>query len=309
MFKHTMIALDLLDNARITGKILKKRLLDAGAESVSIRTMTGDKVSTDFVRITIPGYEGKTGGGNAPTLGVIGRLGGIGARPEKIGLVSDGDGAVTAIACAFKLLDMKQKGDSLRGDVVIVTHLCPNAEVKENYPVQYMRSPLDARTMSITERIPEADAVISVDTTKGNRILNVKGIAITPTVKEGYILPVSKDLLGIMEIVTGKPPVVLPLCQQDITPYANGLWHLNSIMQPSTVTDAPVAGLAITTETAVPGSATGATHIVDLELAGRFVIEVAKSLGAGRLEFYDKEEFAKLQELYGSMNHFQKVQA
>ena len=149
-----MIALDLLDNARITGEILKKRLLDAGAESVSIRTMTGDKVSTDFVRITIPGYEGKTGGGNAPTLGVIGRLGGIGARPEKIGLVSDGDGAVTAIACAFKLLDMKQKGDSLRGDVVIVTHLCPNAEVKENYPVQYMRSPLDARTMSITERIP-----------------------------------------------------------------------------------------------------------------------------------------------------------
>jgi hypothetical protein len=195
LFKHTMIALDLLDNARITGEILKKRLLDAGAESVSIRTMTGDKVSTDFVRITIPGYEGKTGGGNAPTLGVIGRLGGIGARPEKIGLVSDGDGAVTAIACAFKLLDMKQKGDSLRGDVVIVTHLCPNAEVKENYPVQYMRSPLDARTMSITERIPEADALISVDTTKGNRILNVKGIAITPTVKEGYILPVSKDLL------------------------------------------------------------------------------------------------------------------
>lgn len=304
-----MIALDLIDNAKITGETLEENLLNAGAERVKIETIVGEKVSTDFVRITIPGYQGKISGGSAPTTGVIGRLGGIGARPEKIGLVSDGDGAVTAIACAFKLLDMKRKGDSLKGDVVIVTHLCTNAETKNNYPVQYMSAPLDAYTMSHIERIPEADAVLSIDTTKGNRIINIRGFAITPAVKEGYILPVSNGLLDIMEIVSGKAPVVLPLCQQDITPYGNRLYHLNSIMQPSTVTDAPVVGVAITTETAVPGSATGATHLVDLEQAGRFVIEVAKSYGAGQLEFYDKEEFARLQKLYGPMRHFQKVQA
>ena len=102
-----------------------------------------------------------------------------------------------------------------------------------------------------------------------------------------------------MEIVTGKPPVVLPLCQQDITPYANGLWHLNSIMQPSTVTDAPVAGLAITTETAVPGSATGATHIVDLELAGRFVIEVAKLLAPAASSFMTKKSLLNCKNYMG----------
>jgi hypothetical protein len=307
LFKHTMIALDLLDNAKITGEAIKENLLNTGAELVTTETVVGKKCSTDFVRITIPGYQGKIGGGSAPTIGVIGRLGGIGARPEKIGLVSDGDGAVTVIACALKLLDMKNKGDLLKGDVVIVTHLCPDSDTKNSYPVQYMSAPLDARTMSHKEKIPEADAILTVDTTKGNRIINVRGFAITPTVRQGYILPVSNDLLDIMEIVSGKAPVVLPLCQQDITPYANELYHLNSIMQPSTVTDSPVVGVAITTETAVPGSATGATHLVDLEQAGRFVIEVAKAYGAGELAFYNKEEFATLQRLYGPMNHFQEV--
>jgi len=47
--------------------------------------------------------------GNAPTLGVIGRLGGVGARPEVIGLVSDGDGALTALSVALKLARMQKK--------------------------------------------------------------------------------------------------------------------------------------------------------------------------------------------------------
>ncbi|MGO0916215.1 DUF1177 family protein, partial [Clostridioides difficile] len=42
----------------------------------------------------IPGKNGKLKGGDAPTLGILGRLGGIGARPEVIGFVSDGDGAL-----------------------------------------------------------------------------------------------------------------------------------------------------------------------------------------------------------------------
>ncbi|HHY71398.1 MAG TPA: DUF1177 domain-containing protein, partial [Thermoanaerobacterales bacterium] len=32
------------------------------------------------------------------------------------------------------------------------------------------------------------DAIISIDTTKGNRILNFKGFAITPTIKDGYVI-------------------------------------------------------------------------------------------------------------------------
>ncbi|MEE2046078.1 DUF1177 family protein [Nocardiopsis tropica] len=42
--------------------------------------------------MTIPGTDGASSGGSAPTLGILGRLGGLGARPEQIGFVSDGDG-------------------------------------------------------------------------------------------------------------------------------------------------------------------------------------------------------------------------
>ncbi|WP_418608261.1 DUF1177 family protein [Georgenia sp. SUBG003] len=37
---------------------------------------------------------------------------------------------------------------------------------------------------------------------------------------------------------------------QDITPYANGLYHINSILQPAVARRSPVVGVALTTETA-----------------------------------------------------------
>ncbi|MFN3283946.1 MAG: DUF1177 family protein, partial [Pseudothermotoga sp.] len=88
---------------------------------------------------------------------------------------------------------------------------------------------------------------------------------------------------------------------QDITPYGNGVYHLNSIMQPCTVVDVPVVGVAITTEIPVAGCATGASHEVDIELASRFCVEVAKYFGRGQINFYDKEEFERLQKLYGDL--------
>jgi hypothetical protein len=151
------------------------------------------------------------------------------------------------------------------------------------------------------------DAILSIDTTKGNRIINQRGFAISPTAKEGYILRLSEDLLGIMEITTGRTPGVFAITTQDITPYGNELFHLNSIMQPSVATNSPVVGIAITAESVVPGCATGASHIVDIEEVVRFSIEVAKHFGAGQCAFYDKEEFRKIVELYGPMNHFQTL--
>jgi hypothetical protein len=153
----------------------------------------------------------------------------------------------------------------------------------------------------------EMDAILSVDTTKGNRIVKWRGFAITPTVKEGYILKVSDDLLDIMEIVTGRIPRVVPITTQDITPYGNGVYHLNSMMQPWLVTDAPVVGVALTSELPVPGCATGANQIVDMEEAARFCLEVAKALGRGECRFYDEEEFRRLVELYGPMKHLRGV--
>ena len=133
--------------------------------------------------------------------------------------------------------------------------------------------------------------------------MNHKGFSISPTVKDGYILKVSEDLLSIMEITTGQLPKVFALSMQDITPYGNNLYHLNSILQPATATTAPVVGVAITTETAVPGCATGATNMLSIDEAARFILEVAKAYTKGECSFYDEKEYAHLHKLYGSMEH------
>ena len=103
------------------------------------------------------------------------------------------------------------------------------------------------------------------------RVVNHRGFAISPTVKEGYILRVSEDLLDIMSYVTGRMPQVFPITTQDITPYGNELYHLNSILQPCTATRAPVVGVALTAETAVPGCATGASQVSDIESTTKLI--------------------------------------
>jgi hypothetical protein len=307
LFKQVIEIYDLLDRATVKGQDVLNLLKKRGLEDLSLQKITGEKGSTDFIKIKIPGREGKTLRRNAPTLGIIGRLGGIGARPERIGLVSDADGAVTALSCALKLADMKRNGDSLLGDVVVTTHICPNAPTQPHQPVPFMDSPVDMTIMNRQEVTPEMDALLSIDTTKGNRVAKFKGFAITPTVKEGYILRVSENLLDIMEVVTGRSPRVVPITLQDITPYGNDIYHVNSIMQPWIATDAPMIGVAITAEVPVPGCGTGASNCVDIELASRFCIEVAKAYGARKCNFYNQAEFQRLVELYGSMSHLRRL--
>ena len=265
MLKQVLEIMELLDSAKVDGGTVAGFLRGRGLEDVTVKTIEGEEGSTDFIKIKVPGTRGKTVGGDAPTLGIVGRLGGIGARPEQIGLVSDSDGATTALSVALKLGDMKGKGDALPGDVIVATHVCPDAPIKPHKPVPFMGSPVDIATMNRHEIDPEMDAVLSIDTTKGNRIANFRGFAITPTAKEGWVLKVSDSLLDIMETVTGQPPKVCPITTQDITPYGNGLDHINSIMQPTVATDKPVVGIAITTEVPVPGCGTGASHPTDIE--------------------------------------------
>ncbi len=306
-WRQVIDAFELLDSAHVDGEQVAEALHQHGVMDVTVQRIQGEKGHTDFVRAVIPGSRGQSAGGDAPTLGVIGRLGGLGARPERIGFVSDGDGALTAISCAMKLGLMSHKGDVLPGDVIVATHICPNAPTQPHDPVPFMGSPVDMAQMNQQEVDPRMEAVLSVDTTKGNRIVNVRGFAISPTVKQGYVLRVSEDLLGLMQIVTGRLPAVFAITTQDITPYGNGLFHLNSILQPATATAAPVVGVAITTEVPVPGSATGASHLDDVEGAVRFCIEVAKAYGAGGCHFYDEEEYARLRKLYGDMGRLQTL--
>jgi len=308
ILKQLIEVFDILDSATANGEQVKSYLLNINPQAdVEAYPLVGEKGKTDMVRIRIPGKAGKWSGGTAPTIGLLGGLGGIGARPERIGFVSDGDGALIVLAAAAKLLDMQNKGDYLPGDVFISTHICPCAPIRPHHPVPFMDAPIAVAQVNREEIIPELDAILSVDTTKGNRIINSRGFAISPTVKQGYILRVSEDLLDLMSIVTGEAPKVFPLTMQDITPYGNDLYHLNSILQPATATDAPVVGVAITTTLPVPGCATGASHYSDMEAAARFILEVAKAFGSGSCHFYDADEFAKIQSLYGSMQHLQTL--
>ncbi|MGI5983443.1 MAG: DUF1177 domain-containing protein [Sakamotonia sp.] len=308
LYKQLIELFDILDSATASGaqvvEYLRSIVPDCQVETYPLE---GPKGHTDMVRILIPGKNGKSKGGSAKTMGILGRLGGLGARPEQLGFVSDGDGALTALAVAAKLLDMQKKGDFLEGDVFISTHVCPDAPTTPHEPVPFMNSPVETWQVNKEEVTDDLDAVLVVDTTKGNRIINHRGFAISPTVKEGYILRVSEDLLDVMTSTTGRLPHVFALSQQDITPYGNGLYHLNSILQPATATKAPVVGVAVTTETTVAGCATGASHLEDLEDAGRFMLEAAKAFGNGLCSFYDEEEFGRIQKLYGSMEHFQTL--
>lgn len=305
--KQAMNVLELLDDPKASGEMVVNLFKDHEYVTATTETVHGEQGSTDFVKIIIKGTNGKSSGGQAKTLGIVGRLGGIGARPSRIGLVSDGDGAISAIAAAVKLADMSKKGDRLPGDVAITTHICPNAPTEPHEPVDFMGSPVDILTMNQYEVLEEMDAIISIDTTRGNQVINHRGIALSPTVKEGYILKYSNDLLRIMSMTTGELPVTFGITTQDITPYGNDVYHINSILQPAVATDAPVVGVAITAQSAVPGCGTGASHEVDIAQAVRFSIEVAKEFTAGTTSFYDEKEFEHLVDLYGSMKILQTL--
>ena len=301
-FKQVLEAIEVLSSATVDGREVARLLADRGITGVETEHVETKATATDFVSCVVPGTNP-----DLPALGVIGRLGGIGARPEVVGMVSDADGATVALATALKLADMAKAGDPLPGPVRIHTHVCTHAETRPNHPVRLMRSPLPARSMMQREVHPAMAAILSVDSTRGNRFVNKRGVALTPVVKEGWLLRVPDGMLDLIGWVSGELPLVMPLVTQDITPQENGLWHLNSIAQPSTATNAPMMGVALTAQTTVPGCATGVNNAGDLDIATRFCIEVAKRFAVGACPFFDQAEFDEITARYGSLRHLQSM--
>lgn len=299
--RHVLEVVDLLEDPAASGGKVKALLEKEGVKEVELRRVSGEKGGTDFLKIRIPGRSGKSRGGEAPTLGVIGRLGGVGARPELIGMVSDADGAVVALAAALKLAELTRRGDMVDGDVLITTHICPSAPTMPHKPVPMMSSPVDIFELLKLEVDDEMDAILSVDATKANLVINHTGFSITPVVKEGWILKVSEDLIDIYVRVTGEPAKIVPITLQDVLPFSTKVYHINSMMQPWIYTKAPVVGVATTTTLPVPGSATGATNVMALEQATRFVVEVAKEFTAGRMRFYDEGEWNTIMRIHGEI--------
>ncbi len=87
ILRQVLEIVELLDSARVTGEAVAALMRARGITDVNVTRVASEHGATDFVAGSIPGL------GSGPTLGIIGRLGGIGARPHQIGLVSNGDGA------------------------------------------------------------------------------------------------------------------------------------------------------------------------------------------------------------------------
>ncbi len=295
---------DCLDQPGMVGSHVAKLFPE---DQVEVERLKGVRGETDFIRVSIAGTNGKRSGGTARTLGVIGRLGGLGVRPAKVGFVSDGDGALIVIAVALKLSRMYSKGDSLDGDVIVATHMCTAVPILPRQPVDFVDSPVELSEMNDFEVSKEMDAILTIDTSRGNKLVNRNGYAITPTVKEGWILKVSDDLLKVMEITSQQPPSVFPITMQDITAFGNDVYHFNSLLQPSIATNAPLVGIALTSAVQVPGCATGVHSLNLIEEVGRFIVECAQEYGSGNLEFYSTEEFSLLKRLYGDMSVLQTI--
>ena len=92
LYKQLIELFDILDSASASGaqvvEYFRSIVPDCQVETYPLE---GPKGHTDMVRILIPGRNGKSKGGSAKTMGILGRLGGLGARPEQLGFVSDGD--------------------------------------------------------------------------------------------------------------------------------------------------------------------------------------------------------------------------
>lgn len=303
---------ELMDDPQLDGERIIALLRSAGATdsrievtSIPYEAPEDTSHSCDFVRVVLPGERGALAGGDAPTLGIIGRLGAQQAQPERIGYVSDADGSTVAVAAALRLLRLAAAGAQLPGDIIVTTHIATQVSITPREPADFMGMPVSSETMNAHEVDSGMDAIVSIDASKGNRLINHPGVAISPTAKAGYLLPVAPGLLTILEHASGAPARTFPLALQDITPYSNGYRHFNSIMQPTVATSAPVVGVALTAASVVPGSSTGASYEPALLEATRFVVETAKQFTQGRVSFFDADEYDSLVARYGDLTRFQ----
>ena len=84
LMKQIMEAYDILDDGNVTGKKVEEYLRGIKPDAdIEVYELQGPKGSTDMLKVRIPGSKGKTNGGTAPTIGLLGRLGGIGSASGK----------------------------------------------------------------------------------------------------------------------------------------------------------------------------------------------------------------------------------
>ncbi len=306
MLREIMDVLDFLDDARNSAEQFKAMLPD-GPHTVEITPFDSDLGHTDFIKILFPGKNGKSSGGSAPTIGIIGSNGGLRLPWEYPGLSSDADGCVVGLACALGLARKHHRNQQLQGDVLVSTHICQSAHPAPHDPFPFVVSPLpssEKHPRLVDERM---DAILTPETCKSNKMAAHLGFAVTPPVREGFILRPHETILHAVEMVTGKPPVVFPITMQDVTPYELGVHHICGMVLPSIFSTAPVIGVPLVTALQTHPSATNTQQPMVLESATRFCLEVATGLGNGDYHFHYQSDFEGMLKSFGALRGWQRL--
>ena len=75
LMKQIIEAYEVLDSSYVTGEAVKKYLQGIKEDAdIEVYELVGPKGSTDMLKVRIPGKNGKAKGGDAPTIGLLGRL-------------------------------------------------------------------------------------------------------------------------------------------------------------------------------------------------------------------------------------------
>ncbi|WP_026381721.1 DUF1177 family protein [Afifella pfennigii] len=305
MLREVLDVLDVLDDPA-AGAAEFNSLLPEGVCDASVAPFEGELGKTEFVAYRFKGRAGRQSGGESRTMGIVGSLGGLRLPGDYPGLNSDADGCIVALACALRLAHMWERGLVLKGDVVVTTHICQAAHPEPHDPLPFVMPPMPVDDEYRTLIEDEMEAILAPETCKGNKMMSRTGFAVTPPVKEGYILRPHASLLHAMEMVTTHPAVVFPLTMQDITPFHNGIHHVCGMMLPAQFTNAPVVGVPVTADVAVVPAATGVYQTNVLEATGRYCIEVATAYGNGDCHLFYEGDFNAMVARYGSMHHLLK---
>ncbi len=285
---------DLLDQPDVDAEDVRAFFGSRGYDAVEIETTETESGLVDFLSFEFHGSNG----GESPTTGIVGLSEMDLIECKQKGISSYECGVLATLSAALVLVDMGEDESNLYGNVLLKTEM-----VRPKLDAGKVWLAVESRCERLVD--PTMDFVLSLGTVRDSRTNNSAGVAFSPTIKDGWVLPVSEDLVSIKNEVASCPTAVLPVTTQDITPYANELYHLSCVTQPATVTDAPVVAIAFTSGTRVAGKDISPVSAEEIDTAVRFVLEATKAYTSGCLKLFDPEEFDRLVRLYGTMSYLQ----
>jgi hypothetical protein len=225
---------------------------------------------------------------------ILGRLGAIKVSNNK-GIVSDADGAIVSIT---SMIEWAKNYSEIEGEAIFSTSISLNAKIIPHKPFNFMVPLVGLNEALEIEVDKEAQFLISVDSTKGNRIAKYNDFAISHIIKDGYILKISDEIIDIYEKVTEHEPYFVALTSGDLTPMEVNAYHISTFLTPWLYTESPVLGLATVSKYPIPGYETGVQNVLMLERASRFSIEVLKYYFSGG-KVYSEDELSSLKKSLG----------